>query len=324
MKLSFLFFGSEPNVHWKLVKQMGIKYAIAKLAPEITSKEPPYNLQSLEQSLENYHREGLELIGLEGDQFDMGNIKQGLAGRDRDIDHYCQMLENMGRLNVKLLCYNFMVTGWYRTDKKYLGRGGAIVTGFDLKHENSVPIDPSIRITSERLWENYQYFIDRVMPVAESAGVKMALHPDDPPVTPLRGIGRIFTSGDDIRKALALSPSASHGLTFCQGTYTTMGEDVKALLNEWGSNKKIHFVHIRDIRGNRDKFLETFHDDGPTNMATMFNEYKKIGYEGPLRSDHVPTMEGEDNSHPGYGMKGNLFGIGYIKGIMDTLNINYQ
>ena len=303
---------------------MGIKYAIAKLAPEITLKEPPYHLQSFEQSLEHYSKHGFELIGLEGDQFDMSNIKQGLPGRDRDIDHYCQMLENMGQLNIKLLCYNFMITGWYRTDKEYRERGNAIVTGFDRNYENSLPTDNSLKINIEKLWENYVYFINRVMPVAESAGVKMALHPDDPPVTPLRGIARILTSSDDVRKALALSSSPSHGLTFCQGTYTTMGENVEELISEWGSQGKIHFVHIRDIRGDKNKFTETFHDNGPTDMAAMFDNYKKIGFDGPLRSDHVPTMEGEDNKHPGYGMKGNLFGIGYIKGIMDTLHIKYQ
>ena len=324
MKLSFLFFGCNPDPSWKLVKQMGVNYAIAKLAPEITLKEAPHNFNSLEQSIEIYREQGLELIGLEGDQFDMKNIKQGLEGRDHDIEKYCQMLENMGRLGIELLCYNFMVTGWYRTSKEYRGRGDAIVTGFDLKYENSQLTDNGIQISAERLWENYAYFIERVMPVAESAGVKMALHPDDPPVTPLNGIARIFTSSDDIRKALALSSSTSHGLTFCQGTFTTMGENVKALIREWGGMGKINFVHIRDIRGERGNFVETFHDDGPTDMPAMFEGYKKIGFKGPLRSDHVPTMEGEDNKLPGYGMKGNLFGIGYIKGIMDASNIEYD
>ncbi|MEO7766005.1 MAG: mannonate dehydratase, partial [Ferruginibacter sp.] len=111
------------------------------------------------------------------------------------------------------------------------------------------------------------------------------------------------------------------GLTFCQGTYTTMGENVKELIKEFGNESRIHFVHIRDIEGNVNAFRETFHDNGPTDMVAMFNAYKSIGFNGPLRSDHVPTMAGESNQHHGYAMKGNLFGIGYIKGIMEALSI---
>jgi D-mannonate dehydratase len=318
MKLSFLFFGNTPDEKWQLCRQMGISCAIAKLAPELTGQEPPYDLLSLKRSRKIYNDHGFELHGLEGDQFDMDRIKFGLPGRDEDIKRYKQMLRNMGETGIPLLCYNFMAgLGWYRTSTGIPERGGALVSGFESFPEE--PLTSYGKVPEARIRDNYEYFLEQVLPVAEDAGVLLALHPDDPPVSPLRGIGRIFSSADGIRRALALSDSPNHGLTFCQGTYVTMGEDPGALAREFAG--RISFLHIRDVTGTADSFRETFHDNGPTDMVKMFETYRDIGYNGPLRSDHVPTMAGEANSRHGYAMKGNLFGIGYIKGIAEALRI---
>jgi len=298
---------------------MGINYAMAKLATELTGEPPIDEYISFARSKEIYEEQGFNLIGLEGDQMDMTNIKLGLEGRERDAEQYCKMLENMGRLGVQLLCYNFMYTGWYRTHKALLERGGAWVSGFNYEAALKEPDNKYAPVSENKIWENYQWFIEKVMPVAEAHGVKMALHPDDPPVSPVHGIGRILTSAAAIRKALSFSKSPSHGLTFCQGTYTTMGENVLDLIHEFGNQQKIFFVHIRDVAGTAKDFRETFHDNGPTNMFAMMQAYKNIGFDGPLRSDHVPTMAGENNEHPGYEMKGSLFGIGYIKGLIDGI-----
>lgn len=319
MKLSFLFFGNTPDEKWQLCRQMGIEHAIAKLAPELTGQNSIDNYESFARSKAIFEANGFQLTGLEGDQMDMTNIKLGLPGRDIDVEKYCRMLENMGRLGVKLLCYNFMYTGWYRTNKNLLERGGALVSGFNYQDALKEADNPHAPISESQIWDNYQWFLERVLPVAEANGVQMALHPDDPPISPVNGIGRILTSAAAIRKALSLSSSPSHGLTFCQGTYVTMGEDVSQLIEEFGKQKKIFFVHIRDVVGTADNFRETFHDNGPTDMFKMMQGYKNIGFDGPLRSDHVPTMYGESNDHAGYEMKGNLFGIGYIKGLMDGL-----
>lgn len=322
MKLSFLFFGNKPDEKWQLARQTGITTAIAKLAPELTGILPPWDYESLKRSKEIFEANGFTLYGLEGDQFDMNRIKFGLEGRNDDIKLYQKMLVNMGRLGISLLCYNFMAgIGWYRTSTNIQERAGALVSGFDAAIADKQQHTEFGKVSAEKIWENYQYFIGKVIPVAEHSGVKMGLHPDDPPVSPLRGIGRIFINADSIRKALSLSTSPAHGLTFCQGTYTTMGEDVKALIHEFGSNYRIHFIHIRDVDGNAESFRETFHDNGPTNMVTMFKAYRSVNFEGPIRSDHVPTMVGENNDQHGYAMKGNLFGIGYMKGIMEALDI---
>ncbi len=300
---------------------MGIKYAIAKLAPELTGKLPPWDFDSLHSSKKIFADNGFDLIGLEGDQMDMIRIKLGLPGRDADIEKYKRMLANMGKLGINLLCYNFMATGWFRTSKSIVERGGALVTGFSTQEGNQLPHTEYGEISSEEIWENFEYFIKAVIPAAELAGVKMALHPDDPPVPILQGIARILINAEAIRKALSIVDSKSHGLTFCQGTYVTMGENIPLLIEEFGRQGKINFVHLRDVEGKPDCFRETFHDNGPTDMSKMLQLYKNIGFSGPIRSDHVPTMAGETNDHAGYGMFGNLFGIGYIRGMMDALRI---
>lgn len=222
----------------------------------------------------------------------------------------------MGRLDIPFICYNFMYPGWYRTQKALPERGGALVSGFSYAETLNQPLDKYAPVSEAQLWENYHWFIEQVMPVAEAAGVRMGLHPDDLPISPVHGIARILTSAAAIRKALSFSDSPSHGLTFCQGTYTTMNEDVVSLIHEW--KERIFFVHIRDVIGTSENFRETFHDNGPSDMYALMKAYYEIGFDGPIRSDHVPTMAGESNENVGYEMRGNLFGIGYIKGLMEA------
>lgn len=283
----------------------------------------PYEIATLRRIKARFEDAGFQLYGLEGDQFDMQRIKLGKPGRDEDIEKYCQMVRNMGEVQIPLLCYNFMATiGWYRTHPQVPARGGAFSSRFDLASMDAVPLPKSEIICEERLWENYTYFIERTMPVAEEAGVRMGLHPDDPPVSPLRGVGRIFTSGAAFKRAMTLSKSPSHGITFCQASFLAMGEDIVAMAREFAD--RIVFIHFRDIEGTSDDFTETFHDNGPTDMAAMLKTYHEVGFRGPIRVDHVPSLAGEENLPHGYAILGRLFANGYMKGIMDAHRIAYH
>ncbi len=311
---------AKPDVTWTLAAQIGVRHAVTKAAPELTGQLPPWDFASLRSIKGRFNEAGFELAALEGDEFDMSRIKLGLPGRDQDIEQYQAMLRNMGKLGVPLLCYNFMAgVGWYRSRVDLPERGGALTSGFDVADlaGNDVPL----RITEAQLWANYEYFIRAVIPVAEEAGVRMGLHPDDPPVSPLLGYSRILTSAAAYRRALALSDSPSHGVTFCQATFKAMGEDVFTLIPEFA--KRIFFLHFRDIVGARSCFRETFHDNGPTDMAVFLSTCAAAGIDCLIRPDHTPTMAGERNDNPGYAMQGNLFAIGYMKGLMDALKIGY-
>lgn len=319
MKLG-LMLPVKPDIKWTLARQIGVDYAITKAAPELSGEAPPSDFDSLRRIRDRFAAAGLRLEALEGDEFDMSRIKLGLPGRDRDIEAYRSMLYNMGKLEIPLLCYNFMAgVGWYRTRVDLPERGGALTSEFDRAAMPPEPAEPLL--TAEQLWENYAYFLRAVIPAAEEAGVWMGLHPDDPPVPQLLGYARILTSADAYRKAMALVDSPNHGITFCQSNFKAMGEDVFRLVEEFGRKRKIFFFHFRDIEGNAEHFRETFHDNGPTDMPRLLAALRDAGFDGLLRPDHTPTLAGENNDSPGYEMQGNLFAVGYIKGILDTLRI---
>lgn len=309
MRLS-LMLPVKPSIQWDVAAQLGVKYAITKAAPELSDMPPPSDFNSLKTIVQRFKDKNIKLIGLEGDEMDMSRIKLGLPGRDQDIELYQNMLRNMGKLGIEMICYNFMAgVGWFRSKNDLLERGGALTSGFDA---SDVPQDLPLQLTEEKLWDNYNYFIQAVIPVAEEAGVKMGLHPDDPPVSPLLGFSRIFTSADAYRKAMSLIDSPAHGITFCQATMRAMGEDVFSLIPEW-KDKIVHF-HFRDIVGTRDKFRETFHDNGPTNMSKLMDTLKTYVPNCLIRPDHTPTMAGESNDNVGYAMLGNIFAVGYLQG----------
>lgn len=315
MKLG-LMLPVKPDLQWTLASQLGVKYAVTKAAPELSGLADPSDFNALKTVRDRFSEAGFELYALEGDEFDMTRIKMGLPGRDDDLEKYRKMLLNMGRLGLKLLCYNFMVgIGWYRSRNDLKERGGALTSGFDIREIDN---DVELKISEEQVWKNYEYFLRAVLPAAEEAGVKLGLHPDDPPVSPLLGYSRILTSADAYRKAMNLSSSPSHGITFCQATFRTMGEDVFKLISEFG--KRIFFLHFRDVTGTRECFRETFHDNGPTDMAELLRLTRQYAPDCLIRPDHTPTMAGESNEKFGYTMQGNLFAIGYIRGILDTLD----
>ena len=315
------FLPARPNVQWQLARQMGVRYAICKCAPELTGLKPPWDMDSLRTIQARFAEAGITLYGLEGDEFDMSRIKLGLDGRDEDIELYCRMLRNMGELGIPLLCYNFMAgIGWHRTHGDAPTRGGALTSRFDVADVPASLTDAG-EVSEERIWENYAYFIRRVMPVAEKTGVRMGMHPDDPPLPKLRGIARILYKPENFERAMALAASANNGVTFCQANFKLMGCDVAAWARRFAAQGKIFFVHFRDVRGRAERFEETFHDDGTTDMPAMLKLYHELGFTGPVRVDHVPTMAGERNDQPGYESLGRLFAIGYTKGVMQALKI---
>ncbi len=316
------FLPARRDRSWDLALQVGVTHAICKCAPELTGLAAPDDLDALRLIRDRFAEAGFTLYGLEGDEFDMRRIKLGLPGRDEDIARYQRMLANMGQLGIPLLCYNFMATiGWFRTQAHLPTRGGAITNRFRLSEVDAALVPEADRVSEGQLWENYAYFIKRVIPVAEASGVVMGLHPDDPPLSPLRGVGRIFTSADNFARAMALSDSPAHGITYCQANFRAMGEDIFATATRF--KDRLAFVHFRDVEGTAEDFSETFHDNGPTDMAAMLKHYHDLGFRGPIRVDHVPSLAGEEDLPHGYAMLGRLFAVGYMKGILDAHRIRY-
>ena len=249
------------------------------------------------------------------------NIKLGLPGRDEDLNHFCESLANVGAVGIPVLCYNFMSAfGWLRTSLADRGRGGALVSSYRHALMQRAPLTQYGEVSEERLWQNFEYFLKRVLPVAEGAGVKLALHPDDPPISSIRGIARIMRSAAAFRRVIELAPSPNNGLTFCQGNFAAMRDvpDVPATIREFGAREKIFFAHFRDVSSKVPDFDEVFHDEGPTDMLACMRAYRDIGFTGPVRPDHAPTLEGESNEHPGYMLLGKIYAVGYMQGLIEA------
>lgn len=305
---------------WTLCRQMGIEDVVIKVNPTLTGLPDPWRLATLKRLVDGLAAEGLRVVGLEGDPFDMTPIKQfGEAGvtaaaREEALARYRELLESMATLDIRLLCYNFMVgPGWSRTGVRAV-RGGALATYFSLKSS----AQSELKLTAAQVWANYECFVKSVMPTAEKVGVRMALHPDDPCLPSLGGYARIFGSVADYDRAYALYPSPSNAVTFCQANFKLMGADLIAAARHFGP--RIAFIHMRDVEGDRTDFTELFHDQGSTDPFALMRTYRALGLDVPVRGDHVPEMAGDrllaPDAVPGYSVLGRLFADGYLKALL--------
>ena len=250
----------------------------------------------------------------------LNKAKRGQEGRDEEIAAVIEMLENMGKLGIKTWCYEWMTDmNWLRTATAIPSRGGSFVSGYDHTKMELAGETPDGPVSEESLWETLEYFLLKILPVAERVGVQLAMHPDDPPLSPIRGIGRIMSSLENYQRLLELCPSPMNGITLCQGNFGLMTKDLPGAIRHFGMQKKVFFVHFRDVAGDKTKFQETWHDDGPTDLYECMRAYREVGFEGVLRPDHVPTLDCEPNDRPGYAVLGRLFAVGYIRGLQECV-----
>jgi mannonate dehydratase len=308
---------------WLPVKQCGVDYVVGGFGlqpiPDADPERQPWSYMSLLRMKTAYNDAGFDLAVIES-RPPMDKIKLGLPGRDEQIEVIKEFIRNMGLLGIPVWCYEFMpgVTV-LRTSSTIPTRGGAEVTGYDHDLMKNAPLTEYGEFTDGQIWDNLQYFLEQVVPVAEEYNVKLAAHPDDPPLSPIRGFSRVLRSIENYQKLLDIVPSPVNGIALCQGNFTLMTDDLPSAIRHFGSQKKIFFVHFRDVRGTPEKFAETFHDDGKTDMLACLRAYREVGFEGVCRPDHVPTMAGDDYGHPSYTRIGRLFAIGYIKGLREAV-----
>lgn len=311
-----LILPPEPDERWQQAAQMGVEDAVIHPL-EIGDGRTHWTYDDL-LGLSNWLSEvGIDFSVLEGSVPISDTIRLGREGRDEDIEVFKQFLRDCGDVGIETVCYDWMIgVRWARTKAFVESRGGSYVTAFDIDDLGDRQAD--MDVTHEEVWDALEYFLNEVIPVAEEAGVKLGLHPDDPPRESLNGVPRIVTSVDAYDRLLDLHPSEHNGITFCQGNFAAMGADIPDAIEHFGD--RIHFVHFRDVEGDSDRFVETWHDEGPTDMLAAMDAYERfVGSDVPIRPDHVPTMAGEDNSNPGYHMEGRLFAVGYMVGLLEAV-----
>ena len=305
----------EPDFRWQLAKQMGVDSAVVHPL-EVGDDQTVWTYDELHAMVNWFDDAGLELSVLEGSVPLTDEIRLGREGRDGDIKRFKRFLRDCGAVGIPVVCYDWMAKiRWARTEAHVESRGGSFVTAYDNERMESSTQPMYSDVTRDQLWDALEHFLHEVVPVAEEAGVKLGLHPADPPRDNVRGVPRIARSVEAYDRILDIVDSKYHGITFCQGNFAAMGVDIPETIQHFGD--RINFVHFRDVEGDTDRFVETWHDDGPTDMLAAMRAYEDIGYNGPMRPDHVPTMAGEDNSNPGYHTKGRLFAIGYMRGLLE-------
>jgi mannonate dehydratase len=311
------FISPTPSPVWKLAKQAGVDLAVGGLpSDDLRAGEAAWDYAPLLRMKERYEAGGFKLAVIEA-RPPLNKTKRGLLGRDEEIATVCALLENMGKLGIPVWCYEWMTDfNWLRTNMSTPARGGSIVTSFDYGDVTTEPTELG-PISEDELWVTLDYFLKKVVPVAEKCGVKLAMHPDDPPLSPIRGVGRIMRSVENFQRLLDLYQSPMNGITLCQGNFTLMTDDLPSVIRHFG--KKIFFVHFRDVKGTPSRFEETWHDAGKTDMLACMRTYRDIGFDGVLRPDHVPTVEGDSNEHAGYSAFGRLYAIGYIRGLRQAV-----
>ncbi|MBR2615914.1 MAG: mannonate dehydratase [Clostridia bacterium] len=308
------YFRSTYDATWDFALQSGVRHGVIRL-PEDADFDltRPDHWKTVYDRFTSYGITPLIVEPMPNEVHD--HIKAGDEKRDESIEKVLKMLPIMASHGLESICFNWMAhIGWLRTASDYPERGGARVTGFDASK-----FTPTGQvITKEALWDNYRYFLDAVIPEAERCGIRLALHPDDPPVPRLGDVERIMISRENIRHAIYdVHPSDMLGLTMCQANFYIMGEDLDDTIRAFA--EKIFFVHFRNTRGDRRAFRETFHDNGELDMAHLLQVYRDCGVSVPIRVDHVPTMAGEKSTVPGYDAMGRLFAIGYLKGLLEAI-----
>ena len=308
MKLGMDHMGQISEEKLIFLRQLGVEAIMAD--PQDIDPEQGYydfeNLLRLKTWIESY---GMQLGSLSGNVPWEWNYKWmlGLPGRDEQIENCERTLLNMGAIGIPVYTYNIHAMRFYRTGSVSLVRGNARSSSFDAELIKDAPLFTSGQgnvahlipkshrrpIGDDEMWENLRYFLEAVIPVAEEAGVKMALHPDDPQVPEIGGVARIMRTPGAFRRVIEMVPSENNGLLFCVGCFTEMGADVPEEIRYFGKRGRLFWIHFRNTTGTVDKFYENFPDEGQTDMHAVMKACHEVGYEGYLTPDHRIRLEGD-------------------------------
>lgn len=338
--------------NYRFAKQIGCTHIIAHLVDYYNStegvhgtdeernygtaipNEAVWEYENLVKLREEIESEGLKLYAIENfSPADWYDVLLDGPKKEEQIERLKNIIRNVGKAGIPVFGYNFSIAGVWGHLKRPGARGEAEAVGFsEQEGPKQVPIkkgqvwnmtyDKSLEnegyledITHEQLWERLSYFLKELVPVAEEAGVRLAAHPDDPPMKTLRGTPRLVYQPDMYQRLLDIYPSHNNALEFCLGTLQEMSEgNVYEAIEKYGAQKKISYVHFRNVKGKVPDYQEVFVDEGDINMVKALKLLKKHNFDGVMIPDHTPMIETDAPWHTGM-----AHAIGYMKGILDTV-----
>ncbi|MBI2951975.1 mannonate dehydratase [bacterium] len=315
MRIAIGQFNQLSDERLKFARQIGVSGVLLNTPVLPGEKRWEFmDLLRLRTHVEDY---GLRLEALENTPvgfYDRAML--GLPGRDEQIENYRATIRNMGKAGIPILGYHWMPNRVWRTSATTPGRGGAQVTSFDMDLVKDAPLTHDRVFTEEEMWKNYEYFMKAVLPVAEEAGVRLALHPDDPPVASLGGVARLFRDFEGFRRGMEIAPSPNSGLDFCVGCWSEMGPGVIEAIRFFGERGKIFYVHFRDVQGTVPRFQECFLGEGNVDVVEAMLVFKKVGFRGFMIDDHVPRMVDDTP----WGHRGRALATGYMMALLEAVN----
>jgi len=344
MKMTFRWFGPTDPIPLAHIRQIpGVKGVVSALYDVPVGSTWPRD--DLEHLAEQIDAAGLDLTVVESIPVHE-DIKLGRGDLGRLLDNYAESIRNMGEVGVGVLCYNFMpIFDWTRTDLAMrlpdgstalayddedlaaidLSRGTGELPGWAAAYgaeELRSLLDAWSSVDEEKLWDNLARFLEHVVPVAESAGVRMAIHPDDPPWS-IFGLPRIITSARALERLIRIVDSPANGITFCTGSLgASPDNDLPAMARRFSELGRLNFAHCRNIVRTADRvFHESPHptEFGDVNMLAVLTELARSGFNGPMRPDHGRMIWGE-SGRPGYGLYDRALGAMYLYGLWEALS----
>lgn len=348
MKLSFRWYGKDDPVKIEYIRQIPNMHSIVTAIYDVPVGEV-WSIEKIKSLKEEVEGSGLKFEVIESVPVHE-DIKLGLSSRDKYIENYKENIKNLGKAGVKVICYNFMpVFDWTRTQlDKVLDDGSTALVyykeqlkdmdpltgelslpGWDssyTKEELKYVFEQYSEVSEEDLWDNLEYFLKEIIPVAEEYDVKMAIHPDDPPWS-IFGLPRIITTEENLDRFLKLVDSEYNGLTFCTGSLGCASfNDVTKMIDKYSAQGRIHFMHIRNIKLLPDgSFEECAHYSpaGSLDIVEIMKVLYKNNFDGYIRPDHGRMIWGE-TGRPGYGLYDRALGAMYLTGIWETLEKTYN
>ncbi len=300
--------------HLVFLKQLGVEELVYNTPP--LPGQTRWEFMDILQLRTRTENAGLKIAAIEN--VPRSFFEDAMIGgpkRDEQIENYQTTVRNVGKAGIPILGFAWNPSGVWRTSRTTRERGGALVTAFDYDLVKDAPLTFGREIGEAEMWGNYEYFLKAVVPVAEEVGVKLALHPSDPPVPVLGGVAQLMRSFENFKRAMEVYPSDALGLDFCQGCWSEMGTDLHEAIRHFASRGKILYVHFRNVVGAVPKFRESFVNTGDTDMFAALKTYKEAGFDGFIIDDHVPHLVDDTN----WGHRSRAYAMGYIQALLDVL-----
>lgn len=304
---------SDEDLHF--LQQIGLRFVRLEFAAgDVT-------LDNLRAEQQRFARFGMQIYSGVHYSYRSVKVQLGQPGRDQDIETYRAFLRNLGKLGVPVASYDFHPANTYTTSMVPLH--GYTTRQFDVADFRAKVEKRQFdrEYSADEIWANYTYFMKAVLPVAEEAGVTLALHPDDPPLEKMNGVAKLFTHYDGYRRAEQIAGGSKNwGLTFCVGTWSEggaqMGKNVLEMIRDFGGRGKLFEIHFRNVTGPLPHFEETLPDQGYVDMYQVMRALRQVKFNGAIEPDHVPRLAGDS----GINRAGTAYCIAYMKALLKRAN----